>query len=199
MKSIPIVAALCLLMSSPLVAQQDERVGKETPSQGGTSQVEATDASPLHDLEWMVGTWVDQGENATITTVCSWVHNGKFLSRSFKVTTTYEVTLEGTQMIGWDPLEGRIRSWTFDSEGGRGEGRWYRDGDRWLVKTAFVLATGERASAINVITRIDDDTIGWQSTNREIAGELQPNIPEVKVVRKRDETATRETEKEEVP
>jgi hypothetical protein len=55
------------------------------------------------------------------------------------------------------------------------------------VKTSFTLASGERASAINIITYEDPDTLRWQSTNREIAGELQPNIPEVTVVRKRSE------------
>ena len=36
-------------------------------------------------------------------------------------------------------------------------------------------------------TYVDDDTIRWQSTNREIAGDLQPNIPEVTVVRHKAE------------
>jgi len=61
------------------------------------------------------------------------------------------------------------------------------------VKASFVLADGARASALNVYTRVDDDTIRWQSTNREIAGELQPNIPEVTVVRQESQ----ESEKEE--
>jgi tRNA A37 threonylcarbamoyladenosine dehydratase len=59
-----------------------------------------------------------------------------------------------------------------------------------MVKTSFVLASGERASAINIITYVDQDTFRWQSTNREIAGELQPNIPEVTVVRKKVEHNT---------
>ncbi len=168
----------------------------KTDSGDASTSAEAVTASPLNDLAWMVGTWVDRGDEVTITTDCSWTHQGKFLSRKFTIIEGDELMLEGTQVIGWDPLEGRIRSWTFDSEGGRGEGHWDRDGDRWLVKTSFVLASGERASSINVITRIDDDTMGWQSTNREIAGELQPNIPEVTVVRQKDQTASQEVEKE---
>jgi len=64
---------------------------------------------------------------------------------------------------------------------------------RWLVKVSFVVADGARASALNVYTHVDADTIRWQSTNREIAGELQPNIPEVTVVRQKSP----EREKEE--
>ena len=145
----------------------------------------------------MVGRWVDEGDDATIVTDCSWTKNRKFLKRSFKVKVDEEVTLEGDQFVGWDPIAGQIRSWTFDSEGGIGEGRWIQDGNRWLVKASFVLADGARASALNVYTYVDGDTIRWQSTNREIAGELQPNIPEVTVVRqKMDEMGSQESEKE---
>ena len=149
----------------------------------------AEQASSLEVLDWMVGTWIDEGEEATIVTDCSWTKNRKFLKRSFKVRIDEEVTLEGDQFVGWDPIAGQIRSWTFDSEGGFGEGLWIQDGNQWLVKASFVLADGSRASALNVYTFVDNDTIRWQSTNREIAGELQPNIPEVTVVRQKDEAS----------
>jgi hypothetical protein len=151
----------------------------------GPPAEDAGAASPLDELDWTVGTWVDQGEDSTITTTCSWAKNGKFLIRSFAISVEGDVTLEGTQVVGWDPSAGRIRSWTFDSEGGFGEGYWTRDGNRWLVKTSFVLASGEKASAVNVITCVDEDTLRWQSTDREVGGELLPNIPEVTVVRQK--------------
>ena len=50
-----------------------------------------------------------------------------------------------------------------------------------------MLADGARASALNVYTYVDADTFRWQSIDREIAGELQPNIPEVTVVRQKKE------------
>jgi hypothetical protein len=160
-------------------------------------QEETVEVYPLEDLAWMVGTWIDEGEDSKVVTECSWAQNGRFLKRSFSVLIDDEVTLHGDQFIGWDPIEGRIRSWTFDSEGGIGEGRWYQDDNRWLVKTTFRLATGEMASATNIITYIDDDTATWQSIGREIAGELLPSIPEVNVVRQQDaEHATDQTAKE---
>jgi hypothetical protein len=202
MQSTPILAMLLLLVSSPLVAQQNEPVieaaDEEIASHDDSSPVEEEYASPLSELEWMIGKWIDQGDTSTITAECSWIHERQFLSRSFQVTTNGDEVLAGTQIIGWDPIDGRIRSWTFDSEGGRGEGYWSRDDDRWLIKTFFVLATGERASAINVITYVDENTLRWQSTNREIAGELQPNIPEVTVIRQNDEVTAAENEKEDV-
>lgn len=190
-----------LVAISPGVAQDDAAVGPAAADepQVGTDVTagNAGQTSALDELEWMVGQWVDQGEAATITTNCSWTKNRKFLTRSFKITMDDQVTLEGTQVVGWDPIESQIRSWTFDSEGGFGEGRWIQDGKRWLVKTSHVLAGGERASAVNVITYVDSDSFRWQSVGREIAGELQPNIPEVTVVRQKGaEAETKQGEKE---
>lgn len=139
----------------------------------------------MESLGKLVGTWVDQGEDATIITRCSWTKNKKFLKRSFRLKVDDEDALEGEQFVGWDPAANQIRSWTFDSEGGFGEGVWIQDGNRWLVKSAYVLADGSKASSLNIYTIVDQDTIRWQSTNREIAGELQPNIPEVTVVRQK--------------
>ena len=208
MKQISISLVLVLLVVLSGMAQDDasvqEAVSEEPKTQtdaaNDAATAEAAQISPLQELDWMVGQWVDQGDDTTITTTCSWTHHGRFLSRAFKITISGEVTLEGTQVIGWDPIEGQIRSWTFDSEGGFGEGRWLRDGDRWLVKTSFVLATGERASAINIITYVDQDTLLWESTNREVAGELQPSIAQVTVVRQKpDETESQQGEKEVSP
>lgn len=194
MKRTPLLLVVAIVVSSTAIAE-DGASAEQNALQAAASQYAPTtdvvqSASPLHELEWMVGHWIDQGDETTITTQCSWKHGGKFLARSFKITTGGIVTLEGTQVIGWDPSKGQIRSWTFDSEGGIGTGRWIRDGDRWLVKTSFVLANGERASAINIITFVDHDTLRWRSTNREIAGELQPSIPEVTVVRVKAEENT---------
>jgi len=202
MKHVPVFLMLLLFVAAIGVAQ-NETPGEPPAADEAEVHVQATteDAeqpAPLAQLGWMVGQWIDQGEDATITTNCSWTKNGSFITRSFKVTMGEEVTLEGTQVIGWDPIESRIRSWTFDSEGGFGEGRWIQDGNRWLVKTSYVLASGERASALNVFTYVDQDTFRWQSIDREIAGELQPSIPEVTVVRQQIvENETPSSEKEE--
>ena len=196
MKQLLLFASIGLCLASTCIAQAPAS-SPEIDADGRDSAEVGQPTSALDELAWMVGKWVDEGEDATITTDCSWTHNGKFLSRSFQVTSSGELTLAGTQVIGWDPIEGQIRSWTFDSAGGFGSGRWIRDGNRWLVKTSFVLAGGERASAINVLTYVDADTLRWQSTNREIAGELQPNIPEVTVVRQQsEETESSESDKE---
>jgi len=137
----------------------------------------------LKELEWMVGEWVDQDENVTVRTKCSWTKNRNYLTRSFSVSVQDRIDLEGTQVIGWDPAARQIRSWVFDSDGGFGEGRWRQEGNRWIVTTNAVLPDGKKASAVNIITHVDENTFTWQSVDRVVDGELLPNIEAFRVVR----------------
>ena len=142
-------------------------------------------ASPLQELAWLVGQWSDQGEKVTNVSKIQWAYDGAFLTRSFEVLVDGKAVLKGTQVVAWDPVQKRIRSWVFDSTGGFGEGIWLRDGNQWLIKKRFTLATGERASALNVITYVDENTFRFKSVNREIGGQLLPNVLETTVVRLR--------------
>ncbi len=137
----------------------------------------------LQALDWMVGEWVDEDEGSSLRTVCQWTKNKNFLTRSFSVSIGDQIELEGTQIVGWDPLRQTIRSWVFDSDGGFGVGLWSQNGDRWVVKQLHVLADGRQASATNVIRRIDDDSFTWQSIGREVDGQMLPNVEEVTIVR----------------
>src|SRR5262245_17332458 len=130
----------------------------------------ATNYEDLRGLEWAVGEWADEksdsGEVARVS--FAWAENQNFLVSEYATAFKNLTLAGGTQWIGWDPLGKRIRSWTFDSDGGFGEGAWTRDGDRWTIKTTSVLRDGKKVSATNVVTRVDADTITWQSTDRTV-------------------------------
>jgi uncharacterized protein (TIGR02246 family) len=138
----------------------------------------------LKDLEWMVGSWIDRDESATVQTDCDWTKNQNYLNRSFAVVVGDQVDMAGMQMIGWDPKAKQIRSWIFDSDGGYSEGKWTRKGDRWLIQQSGTLPDGSTTSSVNIITRVDDNSFTWQSVNRQINGDILPNVDEVLVVRK---------------
>ena len=138
----------------------------------------------LKELEWMIGELVDADDNAAVETVCRWTKNQNFITRSFKVYVEDRISLEGTQIIGWDPAVQTIRSWMFDSEGGFGVGAWSRSGDRWTVRGLRVLPDGRRGSATMVIEYVDETTFKLRTIGRQIDGELMPNIGPLKVVRK---------------
>jgi uncharacterized protein (TIGR02246 family) len=139
----------------------------------------------LKELEWMIGDWVDDDDEGSVQTSCQWTKNKNFIVRSFTVSVRDRIEMAGMQVIGWDAAAKRIRSWVFDSDGGFAEGLWQRKGNRWSVKTTGVLPNGSKSSSVNVMTQVDKDRFTWQTINRDIDGEPQPNIDEVAVVRQK--------------
>lgn len=88
----------------------------------------------LKQLEWMVGHWVDEGDDSVTETTCEWSEDKNFLLRKFTISIDGKQAMKGVQRIGWDPPSRQIRSWVFDSAGGFAEGLWSRVGDYWVVK-----------------------------------------------------------------
>jgi len=139
----------------------------------------------LQELNWMVGSWMDDaGDGVRIQTDVEWTKNRNFMTRAFAVVIGDQVDMSGMQIIGWDPVKNQIRSWVFDSDGGFGDGTWVRKDDRWIIQSTATLPDGGRATATNIMTRIDDNTASWQSVNRSVDGELLPNVPAVTIVRR---------------
>jgi uncharacterized protein (TIGR02246 family) len=137
----------------------------------------------LKELEWLIGRWVDQDDNATVTTECNWAKNNNFMTRSFTVQVNDRIDMAGMQIIGWDPSTKQIRSWVFDSDGGFGQATWKKKENRWYIQQTGVLPDGGKSTAVNIVTRLDDNTCTLQSVNRTVDGQLLPNIDEVKIVK----------------
>ncbi len=153
----------------------------------GESNVPLATIAQLGELEWLIGDWVDQDEDSSVETTFRWAKDYAFITGTFRVRVGDRVDLEGTQMIGWDPVAKKIRSWIFDNKAGFGEGEWSKSGDTWTVNVKSVLGTGQKASSINIYTYLDPNSFGWQSIGREVQGELLPDIDQVTVVRKKAE------------
>jgi uncharacterized protein (TIGR02246 family) len=137
----------------------------------------------LKQLEWLVGSWIDGDGRASIQTKIEWTKHRNFLRRSFAVVIGDQIDMSGMQIIGWDPADKKIRSWVFDSEGGFSEATWTHKGDRWFIQNNGTLADGRKATSLNILTYVNNDSFKWESVNREVDGELLPNVDEVTVVR----------------
>ena len=153
------------------------------------SEIERPSPPPSHyeqlkELEWMVGSWIDEDEGVLIQTDCDWTKNKNFLTRSFAVMIGERIDMSGMQIIGWDPGAKQIRSWVFDSDGTFGEGTWSGKDNTWSIKQTGTLPDGKKTSALNIITKVDDNSCTWQSINRVTDGEMQPNVEEVLIVRR---------------
>jgi uncharacterized protein (TIGR02246 family) len=137
----------------------------------------------LKELAWMIGDWVDQGPDSHIRVNCRWSEDGNFLIRTFVLKLAGKTALTVHQRVGWDPLAKHFRSWEFDSEGGYGEGRWSRDGDRWVIKHTVVRPEGLTASSTSLVVRQRPDMVRWTSTDRVVGDRLVPEQEEYVMVR----------------
>jgi uncharacterized protein (TIGR02246 family) len=160
--------------------------------QGVVRDEPAHDIAPherLKELEWLVGDWVNESQDAIVSTTCAWAKGGNFLDREFTMKTEGRPVLSGTQRIGWDPLKKQFKTWIFDSEGGHGEGYFTRIGDEWVIKVEGVREDGRPASATNIITRLGKDRMSWRSVQRTLGGAAIPGVDEFVIVRKPPEAS----------
>jgi len=145
----------------------------------------ATPGERLAELAWLIGEWEesDKTNDLNVHSQFVWARGGNFMTRNLTVKRAGETTLEGWQIIGWDPTTERIRSWTFDSEGGFEEGAWTRDGDRWLLRETGVTPDGNRTGADSTFTKLSADRFAWESFNRTLDGDPQPGIGRIEITR----------------
>jgi uncharacterized protein (TIGR02246 family) len=143
----------------------------------------ASNYEHLRDLEWLVGTWTAKSAGRTLELTCEWAAQRNFLTRKYTVTSADGETKSGIQVIGWDPVLGRVRSWVFDSAGGFGSERWIKDGKRWVLEATAVTREGAQATSTNVMTYIDADTFTWQSVQRDVNHVRLPDTAALKVTR----------------
>jgi len=154
-----------------------------------TPEPQASPSEKLSELSWLIGNWTEADKEAgvTIQSEFQWARGGSFITRNVTIQRKDEAILEGWQIIGWDPVEEGIRSWTFDGEGGYSEGRWTREGQRWLIRETGYSADAARVSADNTISKSGNDSFFWESGNRTLDGDPQPGIGRIEIHRKKGE------------
>lgn len=141
----------------------------------------ATDAE-LHELDFLVGDWAAQRDETTVKSNFKWTIGKHFLYRTYVVVEQEHPDApkrSGLQIIAWDPSARQLRSWTFDSTGGFGQGLWSRADGGWSIETEGVLADGSLTASTELVERVNDNIIGWQSVNRTAAGQQLPDTEQV--------------------
>jgi uncharacterized protein (TIGR02246 family) len=165
-------------------AVEVKRDGKWLLDRVTDNQSVPTHYEQLKALDWMVGHWTSDADDAEVELDCNWTKNQNFLTRAFKISIDGNTRSSGMQIIGWDPAEKKIRSWTFDSNGTFAEATWEQKGDRWFLRNRGTLPDGRSATMINVMKQVDANSFKWQTIERTAGGELLPNIEEIQLTRR---------------
>jgi uncharacterized protein (TIGR02246 family) len=141
----------------------------------------------LLELAWLLGKWVNESDDAIVSTSCKWSDDGNFLLRDFDVKVEGRSALSGTQRIGWDSQRKQFRMWVFDTNGGFADGLISHDenaeGDRWVIKATGVRASGQSVSATNVITVLSKDRLRWETSDWTVDGVAMPDGERLYLVR----------------
>lgn len=148
-----------------------------------TAIKEVQHRTQLKQLDWMVGEWVHEGDDAVVVFQCKPEKSGNFLIRDFTVRIAGQEPISGTQRIGWDSQAEKFKAWTFDSNGGHSEGYWHRDGDSWVLKATGVTADGKPASSTTLYTFVNPHTMTFQTVDHEVSGIELPDGPKLKIVK----------------
>ncbi|HEY2154818.1 MAG TPA: SgcJ/EcaC family oxidoreductase [Isosphaeraceae bacterium] len=138
----------------------------------------------LKELEWLIGEWVNESQDAVVLSTCQWSDDKHYLLRDFTVSVAGKPALKGTQRIGWDAEKKQVRSWVFDSDGGFNEGYWSRLGDQWMVKAHGFHRDGQPVTATMMITRLGPGALRWSAFDRTRGSDLIPIVDEYTLVRR---------------
>ena len=122
-----------------------------------------TPTEMLASLEWIVGDWVDESPEGQTQISYGWSEDGNFLIGEYNLSVGGQAASKSVQRIGWDPVEGTLRSWTFDSDGGFSEGEWLGTDDGWVVKSEATLPDGTIGSATVLIGDRGECYLQYQS------------------------------------
>jgi hypothetical protein len=160
-----------LMLVAPLAAAEDAVL----PADKTNHAVESTAAQhPLAQLDWLLGEWTGLTDNATVLVSSHPCEGGAFVERHFVVKREGQPDVGGTQRIGYDPVSGRLKCWTFDTLGGFGEGFWYASGDSWVIESDETLADGSQSTTTAILTPKGADRFEWQIERARVNGAALP-------------------------
>lgn len=135
-----------------------------------------TPGEMLSAVSFLVGDWIDESPEGRTTISYRYDDDGNFIVGDYTLSVAGMPESRSHQRIGWDPLEGCLRSWTFDSDGGFSTGEWVPTEAGWVVKSEAVMPDGTTGSATVTITPVDADHFVVRSSDRIVGGVDEPEF-----------------------
>ncbi len=143
---------------------------------------EQSEGPALAELEWMVGDWAFKTENVEGTMSVQFTKKKTYLLVQTRVKDVEDEEV-ATQIIGIDPASGKLKSWTFESDGSIGTAEWVRTEKGWLANITATTADGEPVKAVRTLTPTSLNEFTYLSTERSVDGEKLADSTPVKVTR----------------
>jgi len=148
-----------------------------------SSSVEPIIEASLEDLAWLQGKWqaeVTDGEDQglVVTGGIQTMLGGKLLVCHLMRKPKDGPPVESIQILNPDPHTGLIRTWVFESTGGRAEGVLESDGhtlNSVLVGKPSAPEVGNRVESVQVINPVSRDEFIWQPIERVVDGVRMPD------------------------
>ena len=141
-----------------------------------------TPNAALQELQWLIGDWVNEGADAKVELSFQWSADTNFILASYSIKTDEGELLTSTQRIGWDASQGTFRTWTFDVDGGFGEGVWTKLEQGWQIRSTAITPEGTTASATLLFTPVSENRFSITGRQRMLNGEELPDY-EITVVK----------------
>lgn len=145
-------------------------------------------AETLQTLNWLIGKWQAKTGDIVAESDIRWLANKSFIRRDYTVRKGDATTGSGVQIIGWDPQQGQIRSWSFDSTGGFGTGLWSQTADGWQIDHIGTFPDSTPSSSRDFVIRVpgEDNVLGFRSTHRQAGESVLPDTAEIVFDRVKD-------------
>lgn len=137
----------------------------------------------LAALDWLIGEWRAEGSESNVEVAVRRSEDGNYLIGEISTLVQGVRVLGTTQRIGWDPSQGRIRSWLFDTDGGFSEGIWTPTELGWMIRTEGVLPDGNTASATVLYELVDRDRFVMRGMHRVIGDRTDADF-ELTIIRR---------------
>jgi uncharacterized protein (TIGR02246 family) len=135
-----------------------------------------TSGDQLQPLDWLVGDWINEGADARVKLSYKWSEDGNFILGEIVVSKNEQDVMKSSHRIGWDPISGKPRSWTFDSDGGFAESTWTQVENAWSIRSTAVMPNGESGSANLTISRGAEGRYVMKGTNRIVGNVLEDDF-----------------------
>ncbi|MDZ4780860.1 MAG: hypothetical protein SGJ19_11455 [Planctomycetia bacterium] len=133
-------------------------------------------ASPVDELDWLVGEWTAESDGTQVRSVCEWDAGRRFLIRHVYVERDGRTLHSVGQRFGYDAASKVVKVWSFDSDGSHAEGAITAADKNWVFNTTGVAKSGEQWKSKNTYSDITSQGFTLTSASSANGGAAKTSV-----------------------